>query len=126
MKRSLLAVVSTGVLALGLSVPSQASASAACSYYAQSPFRDSSDTVFGQGGGSGSCATVNMNLKRQRTGPDQVLAHTDRSGAGNMVINKSCDWSGTYGVYIEVYGSQDSTVYAPVAPGTIQIDCISP
>lgn len=101
--------------------PAQATEQA-CSYDAGSVSHEASDTVIGDGSASGTCGTVYMNLKRQRPGPDQVLDNESREGAGALDISKSCDWSGSWGIYVEVYGDQDSTSYSSV----VEINCISP
>lgn len=92
---------------------------AGCDYNIDVDPYNSGGTVHGTGDADGDCGSASANLKRQRTGPDQVLSNTSRVGAGQLPLPHACDWVGSWGIYVEVYGSQDSTSYS----STNEIDC---
>ncbi len=115
----------TGVLALccGAFAPAasaQPNQLMACSIYEREPFKTSgSSTVTGKGGQEGTCTTqVSINLKRQRTGPDQVLKTASRVGPGGLTVFQACDWSGSWGLYVETFTPNGSKVLSRVVQTT--------
>lgn len=90
----------------------------ACTPYANAPFKSGS-TVTGKGGQTGTCTnTVSINLKRQRTGPDQVLKTGSRTGPGGITVYQACDWPGSYGLYVEAFQPNGSIVLSNVVETT--------
>lgn len=88
---------------------------AACSSFSVylAPYKDG-NTVRAAMDAYGSCGTWHINLKRDRWGPDQVLSTASKWGSGRMGITAGCDWTGTWGMYVEGYEGSNSLASAPL------------
>lgn len=118
MKKLCAAAGAVALAVVTLAGPSSASTTA-CTPYANNPYK-LGGTVYGTGGQTGTCSTkVDVNLKRQRPGPDQLLVHGSRNGPGSVPLRQACDWSGSWGIYVESYTPNGSIVYSDVE----QISC---